>query len=242
MSDSPKLLPTTHGTILVVHWANQDFSLAAALMHAWCDVSEWHKFAIAIITLVFPEPGDCWGCINWQKCHWSNYCDDEFSLSDQITSVGIYIFAKSFEIDYFANAFPYKHKTQHYQQRQVWYRNASLSRHADRCAQAEFMKDDKVVTWRCFHDNALFGIWLTDARREFGEPRFWRSGRCGSFWHRVWGIVFFRIRHTTPLCTLETIPVETLPMINVITHKLLDSGQQHMWPHPQAITRRSNDV
>ena len=41
---------------------------------------------------------------------------------------------------------------------------------------------------------------------------------------------------------LETIPVETLPMTNVITHKLLDSGQQHMWPHPQAITRRSNYV
>ena len=27
---------------------------------------------------------------------------------------------------------------------------------------------------------------------------------------------------------LETTPVETLPMTNVITHKLLDSGQQHM--------------
>ena len=64
MSDSPKLLRTTQGTIWVVHWANQDFSLAAALVHAWCDVSEWHKFAIAIITLVFPEPGDCWGCIS----------------------------------------------------------------------------------------------------------------------------------------------------------------------------------
>ena len=159
MSDRPKLLRTTQGTIWVVHWANQDFSLAAALVHAWCDVSEWHKFAIAIITLVFPEPGDCWGCISWQKCHWSNYCDDEFSLSDQITNVGIYIFAKSFETDYFANAFPYKYKTQHYQQRQVWYRNASLGRHADRCAaQAEFMEDNRVVTWHCFHGNALFGI------------------------------------------------------------------------------------
>ena len=40
-----------------------------------------------------------------------SYCDDEFSLTDQINSVGIYIFAKSFEIDYFANAFPYKYKT-----------------------------------------------------------------------------------------------------------------------------------
>ena len=158
MSDSPKLLRTTQGTIWVIHWANQDFSLAAALVHAWCDVSEWHKFAIAIRTLVFPEPGDCWGCINWQKCHCSNYCDDEFSLSDQITSVGIYIFTKSFEIDHFANAFPYKYKTQHYQQRQVWYRNASLGRHADRCAQAEFMEDNRVVTWHCFHGNALFGI------------------------------------------------------------------------------------
>ena len=29
-----------------------------------------------------------------------SYCDDEFSLTDQINSVGIYIFAKSFEIDY----------------------------------------------------------------------------------------------------------------------------------------------
>ena len=44
--------------------------------------------------------------------------------------------------------------------------------------------------------------------------------------------------HCAPL---ETIPVETLPMTNV-TYKLLDSRQQHMWPHPQAITRRSNDV
>ena len=64
MSDSPKLLRTTQGTIWVVHWATQDFSLAAALVHAWCDVSEWHKFAIAItklVTLVFREPGDCWG-------------------------------------------------------------------------------------------------------------------------------------------------------------------------------------
>ena len=78
------------GTIWVVHWANQDFSVAAALVHAWCDVSEWHKFAIAIITLVFPEPGDCWGCISWQNCHWSNYCDDEFGISNQITSVGIF--------------------------------------------------------------------------------------------------------------------------------------------------------
>ena len=87
-----------------------------------------------------------------------SYCDEEFSLSDQITSVGIYIFAKSFEIDYFANAFPYKYKTQHYQQRHVWYRNASLGQHADRCAQAEFMEDNRVVTWHCFHGNALFGI------------------------------------------------------------------------------------
>ena len=85
-------------------------------------------------------------CISWQKCHWSNYCDDEFSLSNQITSVGIYIFAKSFEIDYFANVLPYKYKTQHYQQRQVWYRNASLGGPADRCAQAEFMEDNRVVT------------------------------------------------------------------------------------------------
>ena len=50
-------------------------------------------------------------------------------------------------------------------------------------------------------------------------------------------------RFTTPhhCAPLETIPVETLPMTNV-TRKLLDSGQQHMWSHPQAITRRSNDV
>ena len=61
MSDSPKLLPTTRGTIWVVHWATQDFSLAATLVHAWCDVSEWHKFAIAIVTLMFREPDDCWG-------------------------------------------------------------------------------------------------------------------------------------------------------------------------------------
>ena len=61
MSDSPKLLRTTQGTIWVVHWATQDFFLAAALVHAWCDVSEWHKFAIAIVMLMFPEPGDCWG-------------------------------------------------------------------------------------------------------------------------------------------------------------------------------------
>ena len=62
MSDSPKLLRTTQGTIWVVHWATQDFSLAAAPVHAWCDdVSEWQKFAIAIVTLVFLEPGDCWG-------------------------------------------------------------------------------------------------------------------------------------------------------------------------------------
>ena len=80
------------------------------------------------------------------------------AFPDQITSVGIYIFAKSFEIDYFANAFPYKYKTQRYQQRQVWYRNASLGRHADRCALAEFMEDNRVVTWHCFHGNALFGI------------------------------------------------------------------------------------
>ena len=46
------------------------------------------------------------------------------------------------------------------------------------------------------------------------------------------------LHHCAPL---ETIPVETLPMTNV-THKLLVSGQQHMWPHPQAITRRYNDV
>ena len=58
MSDSPKLLRTTQGTIWVVHWATQDFSLAAALVHAWCYVSEWHKFGIAI---VFREPDNCWG-------------------------------------------------------------------------------------------------------------------------------------------------------------------------------------
>ena len=79
-------------------------------------------------------------------------------LSNQIASVGIYIFAKSFEIDYFANAFPYKYKTQHYQQRKVWYRNSSLGRHAARCAQAEFMEDNRVVTWHCFHGNTLFEI------------------------------------------------------------------------------------
>ena len=41
--------------------AQNYFLLAAALVHAGCDVSEWHKLAIAIVTLVFPEPGDCWG-------------------------------------------------------------------------------------------------------------------------------------------------------------------------------------
>ena len=90
-------------------------------------------------------------CISWQNCHWSKH--------NQITSVGIYIFAKSFEMDYFANAFPYKYNTQHYQQKQVWYRNASLGRHADHCTQTEFMEDNRVVTWRCFHGNALFEIW-----------------------------------------------------------------------------------
>ena len=55
MSDSPKLLQTTQGTIWVVHWATQDFSLAAALVHAWCGVSKRHKFAIAIVTLVTVE-------------------------------------------------------------------------------------------------------------------------------------------------------------------------------------------
>ena len=34
ISDSPKLLRTAQSTIWVVHWANQDFSLAAALVHA----------------------------------------------------------------------------------------------------------------------------------------------------------------------------------------------------------------
>ena len=34
MSDSPKLLRTTQGIIWVVHWANQDFLVAAALVHA----------------------------------------------------------------------------------------------------------------------------------------------------------------------------------------------------------------
>ena len=164
MSDSPKLLRTTHGTIWVVHWATQDFSLAAApvCMMWWCQrvtqICDCNSNVSVPWTWRLLRHAWLQSCISWQKCHWSNYCDDEFSLSNQITSFGIYIFVKSFEIDYFANAFPYKYKTQHYQQRQVWYRNASLGGHADRCAQAEFMEDNRVVTWHCFHGNALFGI------------------------------------------------------------------------------------
>ena len=164
MSDSPKLLRTTQGPIWGIHWATQDFfvscSTGACIM--WCQrvtqICDCNSNVSVSWTWRLLRHAWLQSCIIWPKCHWSNYRDNEFSLSNQITSVGIHIFAKSFEIDYFAKAFPYKHKTQHYQQRQVWYRNASLSRHADRCAQAEFMEDNKVVTWHCFHGNALFGI------------------------------------------------------------------------------------
>ena len=64
MSDSPKLLRTTQGTIWVVHWVTQDFFVSCSIGACMINVSEWHKFAIAIITLVFPEPGDCWGTLD----------------------------------------------------------------------------------------------------------------------------------------------------------------------------------
>ena len=41
-------------------------------------------------------------------------------------------------------------------------------------------------------------------------------------------LFFFGFATPHHCAPLETIPVETLPMANVITHKLLDSGQQHM--------------
>ena len=113
MSDSPKLLRTTQGTIWVVHWATQDFSLAATLVHAWCDVSEWHKLAIAIVTLVFPEPGDCWGTRDSKAASIDRSVTGPTTATTNLAfpirllvSAFIFFFAKSFEIDYFANAFP----------------------------------------------------------------------------------------------------------------------------------------
>ena len=125
MSDSPKLLRTTQRTIWMVHWATQDFSLAAALVHAWCDVSEWHKFAIAIVTLVFFELGDCWDTRD------SNLASVDRSVTGATTAMT----NLAFPIRLLASAFifllsnlklitlpthsPYIYKTHHYQQIQV---------------------------------------------------------------------------------------------------------------------------
>ena len=120
---------------------------------------------------------------------------------NQITSVGIDIFAKSFEIDYFANAFPYKYKTQHYQQRQVWYRNALLGRHADRCAQAEFMEDNRVVTWHCFHAWQCI-VWDIISWRQTGVWRITFLTQRSLWQFLTPGLRhFFQIHHTAPLCT-----------------------------------------
>ena len=176
-------------------------------------------------------------CISWQKCHRSNYCDDEFSLSNQITSIGIYIFAQSFVIDYFANAFPYNYKTQHYQQDKFGTGTPHL---ADMLTTVHGQNSWKITGWS--HGTVSMAMHCSGYNMLTPDRRLANHVFDAAAAVAVFGTgseaLFPDSPHRT---TLETIPVETLPMTNV-THKLLDSRQQHMWLQPQAITRRSNDV
>ena len=145
----------------------------------------------------------------------SNYRDDEFSLSNPITSVGNIFYAKSF--DYFADAFPYKYKTQHYQQRKFWYRNASHGRHADRCRQ----NPSKTTGWShstvsmatyCLPYNKLTPdeSLANHVLRQWPLRQFLTPGLRQLFSE------FATPHHSEPLVTNL---VETLPVTNV-THKL----------------------
>ena len=249
MSDIPKLLRTTQDTSWVVHWATQDFSLAATPLHAWCDVSEWHKFVIAIVTLVFPESSDCWGTRDSKAASVDrsvtgpNYRDDEFSLSNQITNIGIYIFAKSFEIDYFADAFPYTNARHNITSKDKL--GTGTSHLADMPTAVHKQNSWTITGWSygtvsmamyCLGYNKL------TPDRSLANHVFDAAAAVAVF---DTGSEEFISGFATPhhCAPLEAVPVETLPMTNV-THKLLDSGQHHMWPHPQAKTRRprSNDV
>ena len=243
MSNSPKSLWTTQGTIWVVRWATQDFWLAAGLTGAcmmWCQ--RVTQICDCNNNVSVPWTGrllrNAWlqSCISWHKCHWCNYCDDEFSISNQITSVGIYIFVKSYEIDYFANAFPYKYKTQHYQQRQVWHRNASLGRDADRCAQTEFMEDigwshgTVSMAMHCLRFNKLTPDGSL-ANHVFDAAAAVTVFYTGSEAFFSW----FATPHTC--APIGTIPVETLPMTNKYNTQAIGFRTT-----AQVIIRRSNDV
>ena len=78
------------------------------------------------------------GCISWQKCHWSNYRDDEFSLSNQITSVGNIFVLSHLKLITLPMHSPTN--TRHNITGKEKYRNASLGRHANRCRQNSWKK------------------------------------------------------------------------------------------------------
>ena len=247
MSDSPKLLRTTQGTIWVVPWATQNFSLAAALVHACCDVSEWHKFAIAIVTLVFPEPGDCYGT------RYSKAASVDTSVTGGATTATTNL---AFPIRLLASAFIFL--LSHLKLMTLRMHSPANTRHnitskdkfgtgtlhlADTPAAVHKQNSWKIIGWS--HGS------VSMAMHCLGYNKLTPDGSLANHVFDAAAAVtvfdtgseaFFSGFATPHTCApLQTIPVETLPMTNA-THKLLDSGQQHMWPHPQAITRRSNDV
>ena len=110
-----------------------------------CNVSEWHKFVIAIVPLVFPELDDWWGTRDTKAASvgWSvtspTAATTNLAFPVRLLASVIY-FCKVIWNWYFADAFPYKYKTQHYQQRKV---GTGTSHLADRCRKNSW----KITGW-----------------------------------------------------------------------------------------------
>ena len=60
----PKIIADHPGYHLGGPLGDPGFFVSCSIGACMINVSKWHKFGIAIVTLVFPEPGDCWGTLD----------------------------------------------------------------------------------------------------------------------------------------------------------------------------------
>ena len=178
--------------------------------------------------------GEAWlqSCISRQKCHWSNYCDNEFSLSNQIASVGNIFLLSHLKLIILPIHSPTNTRHNITSKEKFGTGTPPL---ADMPIAVHRQNSWKITGWS--HGT------VSMAMHCLGYNKLTPDGSLANhvFTQRpLWQLLTRGLRHFFP--DSPHLRPFLLKLVKMWHTSYLDSGQQHMWPHPQAITRRSNDV
>ena len=202
----PKIIADHPGYHLGGPLGDPGFFVSCSIGACMINVSEWHKFGIAIVTLVFPEPGDYWGTLDYKAA----------SVDRSVTAPTTAAANLAFPIRLLALAFIFL--LSHLKLITLPMHSHTNTRHnmtikdkfvtgtphlADMPTAVHRQNSWNITGWS--HGTASMamhclgyckltpdGVWRTTFFTQWPLWQFLTPGLSG---------IFFRIRHTAPLCT-----------------------------------------